>query len=38
MAIFKTILEMLFSPEGFISSAFAFGALRGLYKAVNEND
>lgn len=38
MIILKTIVKMVFSPEGFIASAFAFGALRGIYKAVKDDD
>lgn len=38
MIILKTIVQMVFSPEGFIATAFALGAVHGLYKAVKDDD
>lgn len=38
MIILETIAKMVFSPEGFIATAFALGAVHGIYKAVKDDD
>lgn len=37
MIVLKTIVQMVFSPEGFIATAIAFGVLRGIYKGVEKD-